>query len=98
MDEIAQMNARIRRCLQARIGRDRKVVRILYGGSVKPDNARERLALDEVGGVLVGGASLHATDYAAMIGAAPLSARPSVIVRGLRKCKGSRVRAQSHRS
>ena len=39
---------------------------LLYGGSVKPDNAREILAIETVGGVLVGGASLKADDFAAI--------------------------------
>jgi len=38
-------------------------VRILYGGSVKPDNAAELLAVDDVDGALVGGASLRAEDF-----------------------------------
>ena len=41
-------------------------MRILYGGSVKPANARAILALPEVGGVLVGGASLNAVDFEAI--------------------------------
>jgi triosephosphate isomerase len=44
-------------------------VRILYGGSVKPDNARAILALPEVGGALIGGASLKATEFEAIVGA-----------------------------
>ncbi len=44
--------------------------RILYGGSVKPGNAAEILALPEVGGALVGGASLVAEDFLAIIRAA----------------------------
>jgi triosephosphate isomerase len=43
---------------------------ILYGGSVKPDNASEILALKEVGGALVGGASLKAVDFLKIIRAA----------------------------
>ncbi len=44
-------------------------MRILYGGSVKPSNARELLAVPNVNGALVGGASLKATDfYAILIG------------------------------
>ncbi|MEE2524913.1 triose-phosphate isomerase [Hyphobacterium sp. HN65] len=43
---------------------------ILYGGSVKPDNAAEILDLDDVDGALVGGASLKASDFAAIISAA----------------------------
>jgi triosephosphate isomerase len=42
-------------------------VRILYGGSVKPDNASEILNLPEVGGALVGGASLKASDFLSVI-------------------------------
>lgn len=41
-------------------------VPILYGGSVKPDNAASILAIDDVGGALVGGASLKADDFAAI--------------------------------
>ena len=44
--------------------------RILYGGSVKPDNAAELLALPDVDGALVGGASLQADSFAAIVGAA----------------------------
>ena len=45
--------------------------RILYGGSVKPDNAAELLALPDVDGALVGGASLDAGSFAAIVDAAP---------------------------
>jgi triosephosphate isomerase len=45
-------------------------VRVLYGGSVKPDNAGELLALPDVDGALVGGASLDADSFAAIAGAA----------------------------
>ena len=44
-------------------------MRILYGGSVKPDNARELLAVADVDGALVGGASLKADDFLAIIAA-----------------------------
>src|SRR6266511_785301 len=44
--------------------------RILYGGSVKPDNAAELLALPDVDGALVGGASLEVADFAAIVEAA----------------------------
>jgi len=47
-------------------------VRILYGGSVKADNAAELLSADEVGGALVGGASLTAESFVAIIGTAAL--------------------------
>jgi triosephosphate isomerase len=45
-------------------------VRVLYGGSVKPDNAAELLALPDVDGALVGGASLDAESFAAIVNAA----------------------------
>jgi triosephosphate isomerase (TIM) len=54
-------------------GRSREAaerVRILYGGSVKPDNASELLALPDVDGALVGGASLDAESFAAIVEAA----------------------------
>jgi triosephosphate isomerase len=44
-------------------------VRLLYGGSVKPSNARELLAIADVDGALVGGASLKADDFAGIIAA-----------------------------
>jgi triosephosphate isomerase len=47
-----------------------KAVRILYGGSVKPENAAELLALPDVDGALVGGASLEPASFAAIIDAA----------------------------
>ena len=45
-------------------------VRILYGGSVKPENAAELLGLPDVDGALVGGASLEAESFAAIVTAA----------------------------
>ena len=47
-----------------------RAVRVLYGGSVKPENAQELLALEDVDGALVGGASLEAASFAAIITAA----------------------------
>ncbi len=44
-------------------------MRILYGGSVKPSNARELLAIKDVNGALVGGASLKASDFLGIIAA-----------------------------
>jgi triosephosphate isomerase len=44
-------------------------VRILYGGSVKPENARELLELEDVDGALVGGASLEAESFAQIVNA-----------------------------
>jgi len=48
-----------------------ELVRIIYGGSVKPENAAELLALADVDGALVGGASLQAEPFAAIVAAAP---------------------------
>jgi triosephosphate isomerase len=66
LDEIAEMHAYIRQCLVVRLGAEGKNVRILYGGSVNPSNAREILAVPEVGGVLVGHESLKAADFEAI--------------------------------
>jgi triosephosphate isomerase len=73
-EEIVEMHAHIRQCLAARLGMEGIGVRILYGGSVKPSNARDILALPEVGGALVGGASLKAADFEAIIKAVPTKA------------------------
>ena len=68
--DIAAIHAALRAVLVERFGQHGATVPILYGGSVKPDNAREILATPEVGGALVGGASLKAADFLAIIGAA----------------------------
>lgn len=70
VEDIAQMHAAIRAQLVALFGEAGKAPPILYGGSVKPDNAVEILSTAEVGGALVGGASLKATDFLAIIAAA----------------------------
>lgn len=62
-DDIEEMHAAIRSRLVAAYGEAGAGVRILYGGSVKPDNAAEIFAVPEVGGALVGGASLKAADF-----------------------------------
>jgi triosephosphate isomerase len=62
-DDVAAMHAAIRRALLARLGPAGAAVRILYGGSVKPDNAAGLLAVPDVGGALVGGASLDAASF-----------------------------------
>jgi triosephosphate isomerase len=67
--DIAAMHAFIRAEL-VRAQPDGAATRILYGGSVKPGNAAEILAVAEVGGALVGGASLVAADFLAIIAAA----------------------------
>ncbi len=61
-DEVAAVHARIRKMLKERV-KGGAGTRILYGGSVKPANARELLAVANVDGALVGGASLNAVDF-----------------------------------
>ncbi|GLR48044.1 triose-phosphate isomerase [Sphingomonas astaxanthinifaciens] len=62
-EDIEEMHAAIRARLVAAYGEAGRGVRILYGGSVKPGNAAEIFATPEVGGALVGGASLTAADF-----------------------------------
>lgn len=66
--EIAQeAHAFIRGSLSKRFGSDAQSIRILYGGSVKPDNAEALLAQDDIDGGLVGGASLDPASFSAII-------------------------------
>ncbi|WP_287152827.1 triose-phosphate isomerase [Candidatus Solincola tengchongensis] len=66
-EDAQEMNSFIRGWLAERFGQDTASgVRILYGGSVKPDNAAELMAMPDVDGALVGGASLKAADFAAI--------------------------------
>ncbi len=71
LDDIAAMHAHVRACLVAQLGDAGKKVLIQYGGSVKPDNAAAILSTPDVGGALVGGASLKVADFMAIISAAP---------------------------
>ena len=68
--DIAEMHAGIRERLVARYGPAGEGVRILYGGSVKPDNAAKIFAIPNVDGALVGGASLKASSFVPIIQAA----------------------------
>jgi triosephosphate isomerase len=68
-EDISQMHNSIRRQLVDRFGDKGLGIHILYGGSLKPQNAREILALENVNGGLVGGASLLAKDFATIISA-----------------------------
>ena len=61
--DVAEVHAFIRKQLTGRFGAAGEGVRILYGGSVKPSNAKELLGIADVNGALVGGASLKATDF-----------------------------------
>ncbi len=69
--DIAAVHAHLRGLLRARLGDDGGGVRLLYGGSVKPANAAEILAVAEVDGALVGGASLDADDFWAICQSCP---------------------------
>ena len=64
--EIVEVHNHIRACLIKRFGADGERIGILYGGSMKPANAAEILALENVGGGLIGGASLKAADFSAI--------------------------------
>ena len=65
-EDVAIVHAFIRERLIGRFGPDGGDIRILYGGSVKPDNAGELLTIPHVNGALVGGASLKAVDFLAI--------------------------------
>jgi len=67
--DVAEVHGFVRRALVQRFGAEGAAMRILYGGSVKPDNARELMAIADVNGALVGGASLKADDFLAIIAA-----------------------------
>jgi triosephosphate isomerase len=70
IDDIGAMHRHIRTALLSRLGEAAGGVRILYGGSVKPENAATLLSAAEVGGALVGGASLDAAAFLAIARAA----------------------------
>jgi triosephosphate isomerase len=67
--DVAEVHHAIRERLAARYKAEGEGMRILYGGSVKPSNARELLSVAEVNGALVGGASLKADDFLAIAAA-----------------------------
>jgi len=60
---VVEVHGFIRARLTARFGAAGEGMRVLYGGSVKPANARELLTLTNVDGALVGGASLKAEEF-----------------------------------
>jgi triosephosphate isomerase (TIM) len=67
-DQVAEVHGAIRAALRDRLGEGPgEGVAILYGGSVKPDNAGELMAVADVDGALVGGASLKADDFMGII-------------------------------
>ena len=67
--DVEIVHAAIRAALAQRFAAEGKAMRILYGGSVKPDNARELMGVPNVNGALVGGASLKAADFLGIIAA-----------------------------
>jgi triosephosphate isomerase len=69
--DVAQVHRFIRDLLIARFKGEGARIRILYGGSVKPSNARELMAVANVNGALVGGASLKAADFLAIAAGCP---------------------------
>lgn len=66
--DVAEAHAFMRAELVRRFGDEGRKIRILYGGSVKPSNAAELMAVANVDGALIGGASLKATDFLAIYG------------------------------
>src|SRR5690606_12311974 len=69
VDEVAEVHAFIRTRLSDLLGQQGREMRVLYGGSVKPSNAAELLAVPHVNGALVGGASLKAKDLLGIVAA-----------------------------
>jgi len=70
VEQVAEVHQAIRAGLSALTSAEEAhLIRILYGGSVKPANAAELMAIDNVDGALVGGASLKADDFAGIIAA-----------------------------
>ena len=67
LSEIAEVHSFLRGRLRGLIGDEAEGVRLLYGGSVKPSNATEIFAVPHVDGALVGGASLKAADFGAIV-------------------------------
>jgi triosephosphate isomerase len=65
-DDVAEVHRMIRDALDRRFGATARAIRVIYGGSVKPDNAATLLRTDDVDGALVGGASLKAEDFLAI--------------------------------
>ncbi len=68
LEDIEAMHAFIRQRLAELLPEDGIAVRILYGGSCKPDNAAMLMGVDNVDGALIGGASLTAKDFLAIAG------------------------------
>ncbi len=67
LDQIAEVHAAVRAAMVERLGEAAATTPILYGGSVNPANAHDILTVADVGGALVGGASLKAEDFLAIV-------------------------------
>ena len=63
ISQIQRMNDQIRKSARLLIGRDSDKLRVLYGGSIKPENAEQVLSISGVNGGLVGGSSLSVNDF-----------------------------------
>lgn len=68
-DDVAEMHKAMREALTSRFAGEGSIMRLLYGGSVKPGNASELMAVENVDGALVGGASLKADDFLGILAA-----------------------------
>ena len=75
IDDVAAMHAAIRNALVSRFGADGAAIRILYGGSMNGDNAKNLLAVANVDGGLIGGASLNADKFLPIVEAAASAPR-----------------------
>jgi len=69
LQDVGEVHSFLWRMLVERVGAQGDRIRLLYGGSVKPDNAHSLMAVGHVNGALVGGASLKATDFVDIIAA-----------------------------
>jgi triosephosphate isomerase len=69
-EQAQEAIALIRGLVESRSAEAAGAIRILYGGSVKPDNAQELISQPDIDGALVGGASLNPEDFAAIVAAA----------------------------
>ncbi len=66
-NDVEEVHAAVRKVLAKKLGKaNANKMRILYGGSVKPSNAKEFLSLEDVDGALIGGASLKVADFIAI--------------------------------
>src|SRR5476649_188317 len=61
--DVAEVHRFIRERLAVRYGNAEETIRILYGGSVKPSNAKELMGVANIDGALIGGASLKADEF-----------------------------------